>query len=40
MRKVLIATGLGIAAFAAGPIKADEALDKLAKDPKQWLSLE
>src|SRR5277367_3962150 len=37
MRKVLIATGLGVAALAAGAAKSDEALDNLAKDPKQWV---
>src|SRR5271165_6132801 len=37
MRKVLIATGLGVAALAAGAVRADEALDQLAKDPKQWV---
>ena len=38
MRKVLLATGLGVvAALAAGAAKSDEALDKLAKDPKQWV---
>ena len=38
MRKVLLATGLGVvAALAAGAAYADEALDKLAKDPKQWV---
>ena len=39
MRKVLLTTGLGVvAALAAGAaVKADEALDRLAKDPKQWV---
>ena len=38
MRKVLLATGLGVvAALAAGAARSDEALDKLAKDPKQWV---
>ena len=38
MRKVLIATGIGVvAALAARAGKADEALDLLAKDPKQWV---
>jgi len=39
MRKMLLTTGLGVvAALAAGAAaKADEALDKLAKDPKQWV---
>ena len=39
MRKVLLTTGLGVvAALAAGSaVRADEALDKLAKDPKQWV---
>jgi PQQ-dependent dehydrogenase (methanol/ethanol family) len=38
MRKVLLATGLGIgAALAAGAAYADAALDQLAKDPKQWV---
>src|SRR6202012_1016231 len=39
MRKLLLTTSLGVlAAFATGiAAKADEALDKLAKDPKQWV---
>ncbi len=38
MRKVLFATGLGVVAMlAAGAARADEALDQLAKDPKQWV---
>ena len=39
MRKVLLTASLGVlAAFAASAAaKADEALDKLAKDPKQWV---
>ena len=38
MRKVLLTTGLGVvAALAAGAAKSDEALDKIAKDPKQWV---
>ena len=38
MRKVLLTTGLGVvAALAAGAARSDEALDKLAKDPKQWV---
>ena len=38
MRKVLITTGLGVmATFAVNAARADEALDLLAKDPKQWV---
>ena len=42
MRKVLLATGLGVvlgvvAPLAAGAARADDALDQLAKDPKQWV---
>ena len=39
MRKLLLTTSLGVlAAFATGiAAKADEALDKIAKDPKQWV---
>src|ERR1700753_660424 len=38
MRKFLLTTSLGVlAAFSVGAAaKADEALDKIAKDPKQW----
>jgi len=37
MRKVLLATGLGLIAMQGFPARADEALDKLAQDPKQWV---
>ena len=38
MRKVLLATGIGVMAMHSPPAApADEALDKLAKDPKQWV---
>ena len=37
MRKVLLATGLSLIAMQASALRADEALDKLAKDPKQWV---
>ncbi len=37
MRKVLLATGLGFIALHVSAPRADEALDKLAKDPKQWV---
>jgi PQQ-dependent dehydrogenase (methanol/ethanol family) len=37
MRKVLLATGLGLLAVQGFPARADEALDKLAQDPKQWV---
>jgi lanthanide-dependent methanol dehydrogenase len=40
MRKVLLATGLSLIAMqtsAPSALRADEALDKLAKDPKQWV---
>src|SRR5579871_239728 len=38
MRKVLFATGLGVVAgLGAATARADEALDQLAKDPKQWV---
>ena len=37
MRKVLLATGISLIAMQASALRADEALDKLAKDPKQWV---
>src|SRR5437868_3283775 len=37
MRKVLLATGLGLLALQGFAARADEALDKLAQDPKQWV---
>src|SRR6202049_3251539 len=37
MRKVLLATGLSLIAMQTSALRADEALDKLAKDPKQWV---
>src|ERR1700691_11007 len=37
MRKVLLATGLSLIAMQTSAPRADEALDKLAKDPKQWV---
>ncbi len=37
MRKVLLAAGLGLIAVQGLPARADEALDKLAQDPKQWV---
>ena len=40
MRKVLLATGLSFIAMQAmhtSASRADEALDQLAKDPKQWV---
>ncbi len=37
MRKVLLATGLGLIAIQVSASRADEALDQLAKDPKQWV---
>src|SRR2546429_3084938 len=37
MRKVLLATGLGLLAVQGFAARADEALDKLAQDPKQWV---
>jgi lanthanide-dependent methanol dehydrogenase len=37
MRKVLLATGISLIAMQTSALRADEALDKLAKDPKQWV---
>jgi PQQ-dependent dehydrogenase (methanol/ethanol family) len=37
MRKVLLATGLGLIAMQSFPACADEDLDKRAQDPKQWV---
>ena len=37
MRKVLLATGISLIAIQVSASRADEALDKLAKDPKQWV---
>src|SRR5580704_9331932 len=37
MRKVLLATGLSLIAMQTSALRADEALDKAAKDPKQWV---
>src|SRR5882724_52859 len=37
MRKVLLATGLGLIAIQVSASRADEALDQLAKDRKQWV---
>ncbi len=36
MRKQLLATGLGLMVMQMPALRADEALDKIAKDPKQW----
>jgi lanthanide-dependent methanol dehydrogenase len=36
MRKVLLATSLGLMAIQGSASRADEALDKAAQDPKQW----
>src|ERR1700726_3682399 len=37
MRKVLLATGISLIAMQVSASLADEALEKLAKDPKQWV---
>jgi lanthanide-dependent methanol dehydrogenase len=37
MHKVILATSLGLMALQGSASFADEALDKLAKDPKQWV---
>src|ERR1700727_1596010 len=37
MRKVLLATGISLIAMQVSALRADEALDQLAKDPKQWV---
>src|ERR1700712_5599165 len=37
MRKVLLATSVSLLALYGSALRADEALDKLAKDPKQWV---
>ena len=37
MRKVLLATGISLIAMQVSASRADEALEKLAKDPKQWV---
>src|ERR1700730_1823536 len=37
MRKVLLATGLGLIAMQGLSARADEDLDKRAQDPKQWV---
>ena len=37
MRKVLLATGVSLLALHGSALRADEALDRLAKDPKQWV---
>src|ERR1035441_10300521 len=37
MRKVLLATGISLIAMQVLASRADEALEKLAKDPKQWV---
>src|ERR1700712_4191373 len=37
MRKVLLATSVSLIALYGSALRADEALDKLAKDPKQWV---
>src|SRR5947209_20014869 len=37
MPKWLLATGLGLIAMQGSTARADEALDKLAQDPKQWV---
>jgi glucose dehydrogenase len=37
MRKVLLATSVSLVALYGSALRADEALDKLAKDPKQWV---
>src|SRR5580698_6625840 len=37
MRKVLLATGVSLLALHGPALRADEALDKLARDPKQWV---
>jgi PQQ-dependent dehydrogenase (methanol/ethanol family) len=37
MRKVLLATGLGLIAMQGFSARADEDLDKRAQDPKQWV---
>ena len=37
MRKVLLATSVSLVALYGSALRADEALDKIAKDPKQWV---
>src|SRR5271155_1988208 len=37
MHKVLLATGISLIAMQVSASRADEALEKLAKDPKQWV---
>ena len=37
MRKVLLAVGISVVAMQVSASRADEALEKLAKDPKQWV---
>src|ERR1700756_4074832 len=39
MRKILVVTTsiFGLLALQGFPVRADEALDKIAKDPKQWV---
>src|ERR1019366_6883962 len=37
MRKVLLATGISLIAMQVSASRGDEALEKLAKDPKQWV---
>src|SRR5258708_9368190 len=37
MRKVLLATCLGLIALQGFPARADQDLDNRAKDPKQWV---
>src|SRR5580693_4992879 len=37
MRKVLLAAGISVIAMQVSASRADEALEKLAKDPKQWV---
>src|ERR1700729_1887742 len=37
MRKVLLATGMSLVAMQVSASRADDALEKLAKDPKQWV---
>src|ERR1700710_445986 len=37
MRKVLLATSVSLIAMHVSASRADEALEKLAKDPKQWV---
>ena len=37
MRKVLLATGISLVAMQVSASRADDALEKLAKDPKQWV---